>query len=308
MMLNRKIVIVTRNTRLEELKQKYCTLGQAKFYLEHLGESYADYEEEGHLYTNVINIAVDYLKTLGRVQLLERKVLPTYLFSPDDIIVVIGQDGLVANTLKYLNGQAIIAINPMPSVYEGKLLPFLISELKDVFLQALNGTITTEKIAIAEVNTNLGQRLLAVNDLFIGPKTHSSAHYTLSINNRHEEQSSSGVIISTGLGSTGWFKSILAGASGIAKQQVQQELAGGFAWASQYLYYTVREPFASVKTGCELVFGKISNQSSFTMTSKMPENGVIFSDGVEQDSIEFNAGVIAHITISNRVGNLIVRG
>ena len=70
MISNRKMVVVTRKTRLEELKQKYCTLGQAKFYLEHLGESFTDYEEENHLYTNVINIAVDYLKTISRVQLL----------------------------------------------------------------------------------------------------------------------------------------------------------------------------------------------------------------------------------------------
>ena len=159
MISNRKMVVVTRKTRLEELKQKYCTLGQAKFYLEHLGESFTDYEEENHLYTNVINIAVDYLKTISRVQLLERSVLSTYLFSPDDIVIVIGQDGLVANTLKYLNGQPVIAINPMPSVYEGKLLPFLIGELKDIVLQTLSGVVTTDNISMAEVNTNLGQTL-----------------------------------------------------------------------------------------------------------------------------------------------------
>jgi NAD kinase len=305
MISNRKMVVVTRKTRLEELKQKYCTLGQAKFYLEHLGESFTDYEEENHLYTNVINIAVDYLKTISRVQLLERSVLSTYLFSPDDIVIVIGQDGLVANTLKYLNGQPVIAINPMPSVYEGKLLPFLIGELKDIVLQTLSGVVTTDNISMAEVNTNLGQTLLAVNDIFIGPKTHSSARYTLSINEQHEEQSSSGVIISTGLGSTGWFKSILAGARGIAKQPIQNELTEGFPWASPYLYYSVREPFPSIKTGCELVFGQISNQSCFSMASKMPENGVIFSDGIEQDAIEFNAGVVAYISMSSRVGHLI---
>lgn len=33
-----------------------------------------------------------------------------------DIVVVIGQDGLVANTLKYLDGQPVIAINPDPAL------------------------------------------------------------------------------------------------------------------------------------------------------------------------------------------------
>jgi NAD kinase len=124
MLTDRKIVVVTRKTRLQELKEKYCTVGQAKFYLEHLGETFSDYEEESTLYSNSVAQSISLLKRVGRVQRLERSVLSTYLFSPDDIVVVIGQDGLVANTLKYLNGQPVIAVNPIPTFYDGLLLPF----------------------------------------------------------------------------------------------------------------------------------------------------------------------------------------
>ena len=305
MLTDRKIVVVTRKTRLQELKEKYCTLGQAKFYLEHLGESFSDYEEESTLYSNSVAQSISLLKTVGRVQQLERSVLSTYLFSPDDLVVVIGQDGLVANTLKYLNGQPVVAVNPIPKFYDGQLLPFLEAELGEVILQVLNQSINSKAIAMAEVNTNIGQTLLAVNDLFIGPKTHTSARYMMSVDNHQEEQSSSGVIISTGLGSTGWFKSIITGASGIMDKPINHHLQNGFSWDSEFLYYSVREPFPSANTKCSKVFGKITNHSKFSMSSKMAENGVIFSDGIEQDSLEFNAGTVANISISSRVGNLI---
>ncbi len=305
MLTDRKIVVVTRKTRMLELKEKYCTLGQAKFYLEHLGESFSDYEVESRQYSNSVTKAISFLKTVGRVQQLERSVLSTYLFSPDDVVVVIGQDGLVANTLKYLDGQPVIAVNPIPSLYDGQLLPFLGDELEEVFLQTLSHSINSKSIAMAEVNTNIGQTLLAVNDLFIGPKSHTSARYLLTVDNHQEEQSSSGVIISTGLGSTGWFRSIITGASGIVDEPVNHHLKNGFSWDSEFLYYSVREPFPSTNTQCEKIFGKITNHSKFSMSSKMAENGVIFSDGIEQDSLEFNAGTIANISISSRVGNLV---
>ena len=304
MLTDRKIVVVTRKTRLQELKEKYCTLGQAKFYLEHLGESFGDYEEESALYSASVTKSISYLKTIARVQQLERNVLSTYLFSPDDVIVVIGQDGLVANTLKYLNGQPVVAVNPIPSLYDGQLLPFLEAELGEVILQVINQSINSKAITMAEVNTNIGQTLLAVNDLFIGPKTHASARYLISVDNYQEEQSSSGVIISTGLGSTGWFKSVITGASGIMNKP-NHLLKNGFSWNSSFLYYSVREPFPSTNTKCNKIFGKITSQSKFSMSSKMAENGVIFSDGIEQDNLEFNAGTVANITLSSRVGNLI---
>ena len=57
---------------------------------------------------------------------------------------------------------------------------------------------------------------MAVNDLFIGPKTHTSARYFIRCGKAGEAHSSSGVIVSTGMGATGWLKSLLTGAGAIA--------------------------------------------------------------------------------------------
>ncbi len=306
MKTDRKLIVVTRHTRLHELKQKYGTLGQAKFYIEHLGESFEQYEQEDAEFQKVQKRVLSFLKETGRVQQLDRSYLSTYQFSKDDIVIVLGQDGLVANTLKYLNGQAVIAINPMPKSFDGILLPFIANDLPLVLADVLSGKMSYQIISMAEATTNLGDSLLAVNDLFIGPKTHTSARYQLEWGGQKENHSSSGVIVSTGLGSTGWFKSLIAGASGIAGKPVQKAIANGFKWDSGYLYFTVREPFPSKVSQAELVFGKIKAGRPLVLTSKMAENGVIFSDGLENDYLEFSAGITATINVSDTQGVLVV--
>lgn len=299
-----RFVLVTRKTRLQELVERFNTWPQAKFYLEHNQVDVQDYLDEHDLYMKRLVEAEHVLKPLGRFQLLERSLLPSYRFNALDIIVVIGQDGLVANTLKYLTGQPVIAINPDPKRWDGQLLPFEISQLKDVIVKTLQDKMACDVITFAEASTNDGQTLMAVNDIFIGPRSHTSARYCLHWEGKKEVQSSSGIIVSTGFGSTGWFQSILAGAMAVAGQS-HHPLAGGFNWNLRQLQFTVREPFPSKTTGTELVFGAISDSLPLRLESYMPDNGIIFSDGIEDDFIRFNSGCIATIGVANVQGQLI---
>ncbi|MEQ4989020.1 sugar kinase [Proteus vulgaris] len=299
-----RFVLVMRKSRLQELIERFNTWSQAKFYLEHNNVEVKDYLNEHNLYQKQLTEAELILKSLGRFQLLERNLLPSYQFSPHDIVVVIGQDGLVANTLKYLNGQPIIAINPDPSRWDGKLLPFEIGQLKETVINTINKKMPFKTVTFAQATTNDGQSLLAVNDLFIGPKSHTSARYILQWSGAQEAQSSSGIIVSTGLGSTGWFQSILAGAMAITGE-ASHPLLQGFDWGVRKLQFSVREPFPSRTTGVALTFGTIEPDSPLQLESLMPENGVIFSDGIEDDYLQFNAGCIAHIGIADIQGQLI---
>jgi NAD kinase len=300
-----RIILVTRKTRLQELIERFNTWPQARFYLEHNHVDAQDYLEEHDLYQRRLHEAEQILKGMGRFQSLDRSLLPHYHFSPTDVVVVIGQDGLVANTLKYLEGQPVIAINPDPNRWDGILLPFTIDELKSVLVKALAGKSASKTIRFAEAVTHDGQRMLAVNDLFVGPKSHTSARYTLAWNGQQESQSSSGVIISTGFGSTGWFQSLLAGAQGVSGTS-SHPLSSGFAWQEQRLQFTVREPFPSRTTGTRLVFGAITPETPLTLESHMPENGVIFSDGIEADYVAFNSGTRATIRVAETLGQLII--
>lgn len=303
--LQYRFILVTRKTRLQELIERFNTWPQARFYLEHNQVDTQDYLDEHDLYQRRLQEAERTLKGLGRFQLLERRLLPNYQFGPADIIVTIGQDGLVANTLKYLNGQPVIAINPDPQRWDGKLLPFEIGDLPAVVTRTVAGKAACKTISFAEAKTNDGQRMLAVNDLFIGPKSHTSARYRLCWDGRQETQSSSGIIVSTGFGSTGWFQSILAGALGVAGSE-SHPLKDGFAWHERRLQFSVREPFPSQITGTSLVFGAITPETPLTLESQMPENGVIFSDGIEADYLAFNAGTVATIGLAVTQGQLIV--
>ncbi|TNU98767.1 MULTISPECIES: sugar kinase [Providencia] len=299
-----RFVLVMRKTRLQELIERFNTWPQAKFYLKHNHVEVSDYLNEHDLYQRQLVQAESVLKSLGRFQLLERKLLPSYQFSKQDIVVVIGQDGLVANTLKYLNGQPVIAINPDPERWDGQLLPFEIGQLQEVVINTLKGKIEQKIVTFAQATTNDGQSLLAVNDLFIGPKSHTSARYLLNWNGEQEFQSSSGIIISTGLGSTGWFQSILAGAQAIMGVSTHP-LAKGFGWGESKLQFSVREPFLSKTTGTKWVFGTIEPSSPLAVESLMPDNGVIFSDGIEDDFLQFNSGCIVTVKIADTQGLLV---
>ena len=304
-----KIILITQKTRLENLITRYNTAGQAKFYVESHGGSFDDYILEDKLYRAAVKKTVDFAETYGRLQVIDRDFIPNFIFGENDLVIVVGRDGLVVNTLKYLNKQKLIGINPDPDRWDGVLLPFRADEKTKIIPETVNNIRQVKSVTFAQAKLNDGQSLIGVGDIFIGQKTHVSARYELSIGNLKETQSSSGIIVSTGLGATGWLKSILAGAEGINryyKGNSRLETESNFKCDSRCLYYSVREPYPSNSTGTQIVFGKIKEREKLSITSYMPENGVIFSDGMEQDFLEFNSGTKAEIGVCQKCGNLVV--
>jgi NAD kinase len=306
----RRMVLVTRRTRVDELITRHNTLAQARFVIESQGLAFDDYLAEDQVFKSQLAKLKTELDRFGRLHHIDRGLVPGYLFRDDDIVLALGQDGLVANTLKYLDGQPLIAVNPDPVRYDGILLPFVVEDALTIINEVLNGMRKTQVITFGEVNLNDGQQLLAVNDFFIGVKGHSSARYEIIVDGKRERQSSSGIIISTGLGSTGWFKSVMTGAARIAQAMGQLRpgttYEKGMGWDSDFLLYSVREPFPSAYTGTELTFGRVTNNRKLEIVSNMPADGIIFSDGVEQDYLEFNTGQIATIGVATRGGQLVL--
>ncbi len=308
-----KVVVVTKKTALEELVERFNTREQARFYLEHMGVSFAEYEAAHTAYYRALGQVKDALPPGVRSQWIERSFVPNFTFSDDDFVLTVGPDGLVVNTAKYLRGQPLFAVNPDPARIDGVLIGFTADNAAAHLRPALRGQFGRKLVSMACATLNDGQSLYAVNDLFIGQRTHQSARYALTLGARTETQSSSGIIISTGAGSTGWFRSVLTGASGIVETFVPGEETHAvrdryaFDWEAEYLGYSVREPFESRASAAEMVFGRIESGQSLSVTSQMPINGVIFSDGIEDDYLEFNSGSIAEIGLADRRVNLIVR-
>jgi len=307
----RKIVVVTRETRIDGLRKRFNSVDQVSYFIEHRGGKVADYLSEDRVYKDSIARLEAALQPWGRVQLLDRIYLPNYVFGPEDIVVAIGQDGLVANTLKYLTGgQPLLGVNPDPGRWDGVLLPFKVEEVGEIVGEVLAGRFASRAVTMARAALNDGQEILAVNDFFIGQRTHTSARYFIESGGVSEQHSSSGVIVSTGLGSTGWLKSLVQGAAAIA---VLTGHGGNppqpitLPWDAESLFFTVREPFPSRQTQCALVFGEVTRAQPLRIRSLMAESGVLFSDGIESDFLEFNSGSEAEITIAPAKGLLVVR-
>ena len=305
-----KLILVHRKTRLDEQIVRFSTKDQARFYVQHMGLDFSDYEDEDEQYKTCLLETRQTLAEIGRIQLLERSLLPNYVFGPQDIVLVLGQDGLVANTLKYVSTQPVLGINPDPKRWEGILLPFVVSDLELVLPEVFAKKRPIRQVSMAKASLNTGEVLYGVNDIFIGPRTHTSARYTIKIGSNSEQQSSSGVIISTGLGSTGWLRSILAGATGISSslsgQVVDTTAIAPFDWDADHLYFSVREPWASKTSSAGIAFGKVTPTQPLYLESSMPENGVIFSDGMEADFLQFQPGTTATISLAEKKGQLVV--
>ena len=308
-----RIVVVTRKTALEELVERFNTRDQARFYIEHMGGRFDDYQAAHDAYQSAIEYVRGVMPPRVPSQWIDRSFLPTYEFEGTSIVVVLGQDGLVVNAAKYLNDQRVVALNPDPQRIDGVLLPFSYRDASSAIDLALLGLRRNwREVTMARAELNDGQSLLAVNDLFIGQKTHASARYRIRFGGREEDQSSSGIIVSTGAGSTGWHRSILTGAAGIVGEYVGddrvQELRDRyrFGWEARYLVFHVREPFISKTSGADLVHGRIGSEHPLDVVSHMPQNGVIFSDGVEEDRLDFNSGAIARIGLADRTLRMVV--
>lgn len=305
-----KVVIVRRRTELEELVHRFNTVAQARFYLEHAGQDFAPIETRHARYQKVLEEISATIPRGLKQQIIERDQLAQFSFYPADLVVTVGPDGLVVNTAKYLDKQPIVAVNPDPESIDGVLLPVTAERFRPVLHDALDGDASIKSVSMAEARLSDGQTLLAFNDLFIGPRSHVSARYRIRYGKQVEEHSSSGIIVSTGAGSTGWLQSVYAGAAGVIEAlggQVTPPLAHGrIPWDADYLAFAVREPFPSKITGTRIVFGTITRDQPLVLDSYMAEHGVIFSDGIEQDYLQFNAGATAVITLAERKAQLVV--
>ena len=300
-------IIVKNKTRLETLIERFNTKAQAKFYIESVGGNYEDYETEHEIFNASLSSLQTQLSHILKNKTVERKYLPSFIFSEKNLIIVIGQDGLVANTAKYSNGCPIVAVNPDKDRYDGVLLPFDTADFIGGVEDVLSKRYPSKTVRFAEAKLNDGQRLLAFNELFIGASSHISARYKISYNQNVEEHSSSGLLVSTPAGSTGWLSSVFNMAYGVAGMFEQNLEPKKPTLKDNELLFAVREPFQSIRTQIGITAGILRDKEQLTIESLMPAKGVIFSDGIEADFLAFNSGSIATIGIAPETANLVMK-
>lgn len=303
-----RAIIIRDKTRLEQLIERFNSKAQAKFYIESSGGNFEFFElEHNTFYESLSTIKTSITGSLKQ-KIISRSFLPTYIFTEKDLVIVIGQDGLVANTAKYVNGLPIVGINPDTERYDGILLKHSPEDLKVLLKAMLKDNYETKQVTMAKAILNDGQELLAFNDFYIGADSHVSSRYSIEFNSKKEQQSSSGIIVSTGAGSTGWLSSIFNMANNINGYHNTNTTDCGtiLNWNENKLVFVVREPFLSKQSQTNIGYGIITARKKLKIKSNMPTKGIIFSDGIESDFLNFNSGSIVEIGLADEKANLVM--
>ena len=286
-----RIVLVTRPTPYRRLLYRHGTRDQARFFLESRRQSLDELEAQNERFEQARQTVSAAIPRDWRRASVERADLDRFLFEPDDVVVALGQDGLVANLAKYLDGQPVIGLDPDPGINAGILVPHSPDDAESLLASVAGGVAEVEIRTMVEAGLDDGQRILALNELFIGHRSHQSARYRIHWHDLEERQSSSGIVVATGTGSTGWAASI----------HRERACTLGLPGPTQRrLSFFVREAWPSVATGTDIAEGLIDEREVLEVVSEMEGDGVIFGDGIEADPIDFGWGCRAEVRVSER--------
>jgi NAD kinase len=292
-----RVVVLSRPSEYEELVRRHATRAQLAFFLERRGQSLAELDQRHEALAGALTAVQAAIPGPWRRARLSRPDLPRFLFEPDDLVVAVGPDGLVANAGKYLSGQWLIGVNPEPARNEGVLVRHRLRDVAELLHEAERRRARVEERTLVEVALDDGQRLCALNEVFLGHRTHQSARYALTLGALSVRHSSSGVIVSTGTGATGWARSIAGErASGPALPAPTERALAFFA----------REVFPSRHSSTELACGRVAAGEQLELVSEMEEGGVVFGDGLEDDRLQLGWGVRASVRVAEQRLRLVV--
>ncbi len=291
-----RVVLVTRPTDLEALLARHGTRDQARFFLETRGQKIEGVEDRHRAFAWALQSVLRAIPVKWRRVRLDRGDLATFVFEPGDLIAVVGPDGLVANVAKYLQGQPVLGFNPEAARFRAVLAPHAPEAAADLLADAAAGRAALQARSMVEARLDDGQRLLALNEVFLGHRSHQSARYRLRLAEKEERHSSSGLIVATGTGATGWARSISL------ERHATLALP---APVDPRLAFFVREAWPSPWTQTGLTEGLLSEHRVLEVTSEMNEEGVIFGDGIEADHLDFAWGMRAEVRLAPETLNLV---
>ncbi len=213
-------------------------------------------------------------------RIIEKDFSPVYSWKNDlskkdlegiDLVIAIGGDGTVLSAAHYLIDKPILAVNSSPSTSEGALTTISVDELDDKLKEIKNNNAKEEKLERIEVLiNNQPLDLLALNEVFIAnEKAYLISKYNVKFKAKEEEQRSSGIIFSTGTGSTAWFKS-----------------AGGSPFSSQskFIEMIVREPYIRRISKFSMLKETIKENEEFEITPLVPS--VLAVDSIREFKVK----------------------
>ncbi|GIG35815.1 hypothetical protein Cpa01nite_11960 [Cellulomonas pakistanensis] len=292
-----RAVVVHRRSELDELVDRHGTRGQVEFFLRTRGRTLAEVQERHDALADALArtrtaIPVDWRR--GEV---ERADLHRFAFEPEDVVLVVGPDGLVANTAKYVGGQPVVGVDPEPGRNPGVLVRHRAAAVPAVLAAVVAGRARVEQRALVRARLDDGTRLDALNEVFVGHRSHQSARYRLRVpGGAVERQSSSGLVVATGTGATGWAASLARGRADAPPLP---------APGAPVLAWFVREAWPSPTTGAGLTAGLLEPGAGLEIAVESDEL-VVFGDGLEADRLTATWGQSVTLDVSERRLHLVL--
>lgn len=290
-----RVVIVTRETEYELLLARHATREAVRFQLAARGQDLEPVEARHKAQVEAVQKVRATLPRNWRQASARRSELDRFLFAEGDVIAAVGQDGLIANVAKYLDSQPVVGVNPDPAIIDGFLARISPDDAAEALSAAAASKARVERRTMVEARLDTGETLLALNEIFVGHRSHQSAVYDIRIGENAERQSSSGVIVSSGTGASGWARSIM----------------NAIHWEAEInpclpeAIFFVREAWPSHSTSTQRLVGRVEGGAPLEVTSRM-EGGVVFADGIEKDFLRFDWGMGVAVRPADRTLSLVV--
>ena len=219
-----------------------------------------------------------------------------YLASPDDfegrdLVITFGGDGTVLDASKNILDEVPVLAVKSSDESVGALCQADADDFEHVIDSILDGSYVTEKWS--RVEGSLGEESgTALNEIFAGPRYSSGpGRYVLSLNQLREEQRGSGIVVSTGTGSGGWYRNIPGS-------------FGAFPRTSGKLRFIARD--CGSDHGYSLMRGVLERGDELEIESMIKFDGTVDFDGYNRKAIDFPRGSVLSVRLSENPLTMII--
>jgi NAD kinase len=219
-------------------------------------------------------------------------------------VIALGGDDFLKLASQFVKDTPVLGVNSDPSFSHGVLLSTHIDQIQQVICALESGHYRIEPWARIQLTIDGHELSPALNDVVLGKRDfRQMSRHELEFRGERIIQRSSGILVASGAGSTGWFSS-----AGLYLGREDRS----FPREAPYLRFELREPQVRIATedGIRSVSlpphteGTLLPGESLRITSLNDDDGIASRDSI--DTIPFQRGAVAEISLSSTPLNMII--